>query len=333
MEGKSTLQAEKRKYPNAVKGNTMKQRKRMDVPGPRIAAIHDLAGFGRCSLCVVMPALSSMGTQVIPLPTALLSTHTGGFTGYTFLDLTEEMRKIAAHWSSLPLEFEAIYSGFLGNLEQICIVEEFIHRFRRDGAPVFVDPVMGDDGVLYATYTEEMRAAMKDLVRQADVICPNITEAFFLLDRPYENIALLHPREMRECVDCMLHDLAGYGPEKVVITGIETAGENGTPLIGTACLREKDVLPEFYMTPKVEVSYPGTGDLFASVLLGYLVRGRALKEAAAAAVGFVHLIVEETLRYAPQPRDGVIFEKYLYRLHEEPSAFFDKVKICRFDRY
>lgn len=177
-----------------------------------------------------------------------------------------------------------------------------------------------------------MRTAMKDLVKQADVICPNITEAFFLLDRSYENIALLNPQQMQECVDCLLHDLAEYGPGKVVITGIETTDENGTPLIGTACLREKGVLPEFYMTPKVEVSYPGTGDLFASVLLGYLIRGRTLREAAAAAVGFVHLVVEETLRYAPKPRDGVIFEQYLYRLHEEPSAFLDKVKICRFDR-
>ena len=306
----------------------MKQRKGTAVSVPRVAAIHDLAGFGRCSLCVIMPTLSAMGTQAIPLPTALLSTHTGGFSGYTFLDLTEEMRKIAVHWASLPLQFEAIYSGFLGNLEQICVVEDFIHQFRGEGAPVFVDPVMGDDGNLYATYTEEMRAAMKALVRQADVICPNITEAFLLLDRQYEDIGRMSPKEACECVGELLYDLAAYGPEGVVITGVETETKDGRQLIGAACLqRTEEAAAEFYMAPKVDASYPGTGDLFASVLLGYLVRGKTLKEAAAAAVGFVHLVVKDTWRYAPPQREGVIFEKHLYRLHSAPSAFLKHVDI------
>ena len=123
---------------------------------PRVAAIHDLSGFGRCSLTVAIPILSAMGVQCCPLPTAFLSTHTGGFTGFTFLDMTEEMPKVAAHWKSLGLRFQAIYSGFLGSEAQIGIVEDFIRTFRTPETLVVVDPVMGDDGRAYQTYTPEM---------------------------------------------------------------------------------------------------------------------------------------------------------------------------------
>ena len=118
---------------------------------PRVAAIHDLSGFGRCSLTVALPILSAMGLQCCPLPTAFLSTHTGGFTGFTFLDMTEEMPKVAAHWASLDIHFQGIYSGFLGSAAQIGVVEDFIRRFRGEDTVVVVDPVMGDGGKIYQT--------------------------------------------------------------------------------------------------------------------------------------------------------------------------------------
>ena len=141
-----------------------------------------MSGYGRCSLTVAIPILSAMGIQCCPLPTAFLSTHTGGFTDFTFLDMTDEMPKIARHWKSLGLRFDAVY-GFLGSARQITIVEDFIRDFRGDGV-VVVDPVMGDGGEVYRTYTPEMCAGMAQLARQADVITPNLTEAALLLGVP-----------------------------------------------------------------------------------------------------------------------------------------------------
>ena len=155
---------------------------------PRVAAIHDMSGFGRCSLTVAIPILSAMGVQCCPLPTAFLSTHTGGFEGFTFLDMTDEMPRIAAHWARLGLEFQAIYSGFLGSERQIGIVEDFIRRFRRPDTVVVVDPVMGDFGRIYQTYTAAMCGGMARLAALADVITPTLTEAALLLGQPYETL-------------------------------------------------------------------------------------------------------------------------------------------------
>ena len=126
------------------------------MPTPRVAAIHDMSGFGRCSLTVAIPVLSAMGLQCCPVPTAFLSTHTGEFEGFTFLDMTDEMPAIAAHWDTLGLHFHSIYSGFLGSERQIHIVEDFIRTFRRKDTIVVVDPVMGDHGAVYKTYTPAM---------------------------------------------------------------------------------------------------------------------------------------------------------------------------------
>ena len=146
------------------------------MPAPRIAAIHDLSCFGRCSLTIALPVLSAMGCQCCPLPTALLSAHTG-ISGFTFLDTTDEMRRISAHWSQLSLHFQAIYTGFLGSDRQLDVVGRFLDRFADSGTTVMVDPVMGDDGILYSTYTEELMRGMAGLCRRADIITPNLTES------------------------------------------------------------------------------------------------------------------------------------------------------------
>ncbi|MBQ3015108.1 MAG: bifunctional hydroxymethylpyrimidine kinase/phosphomethylpyrimidine kinase, partial [Clostridia bacterium] len=158
------------------------------LPPRRIAAIHDFSCVGRCALTVVIPTLSVMGYQTIPLPTALLSSHTGGVEGLYFRDLTADMHRIAAHFDRLEMTFGSIYTGFLGSVEQISVVREFINRFGKTPdetgkAPlVLVDPVMGDDGVLYATYTKELADGMRELSTHAEVLTPNLTEACFLTD-------------------------------------------------------------------------------------------------------------------------------------------------------
>ena len=166
---------------------TIEKRKRTMMT-PRVAAIHDMSGFGRCSLTVAIPILSAMGVQCCPLPTAFLSTHTGGFEGFTFLDMTDEMSKVADHWASLGLTFQAVYSGFLGSERQIGVVEDFIRRFRGPDTVVVVDPVMGDYGRVYQTYTAAMCSGMARLAELADVITPNLTEAALLLGQPYETL-------------------------------------------------------------------------------------------------------------------------------------------------
>lgn len=152
----------------------------------RVATIHDLSGFGKCSLTVVLPILSAAGIEVSALPTALLSTHTGGIDGYTYRDLTEDMRPIMSHWKSLDITFDAVYSGFLGSFKQLEIVREFFVNFKTEGNLILVDPVMADNGQLYKIFTPEFAIGMRSLCEMADIIVPNMTEATLLLNEPYQ---------------------------------------------------------------------------------------------------------------------------------------------------
>ena len=269
---------------------------------PRVAAIHDMSGFGRCSLTVAIPILSAMGVQCCPLPTAFLSTHTGGFEGFTFLDMTDEMPKVAAHWKQLDLGFRALYSGFLGSERQIGIVEDFIQNFRADGTIVVVDPVMGDHGKVYQTYTPAMCAGTAHLAAQADVITPNLTEAALLLGIPYEDL----PAGEAGCRE-IVEKLSLEGRRSVVLTGA-AAGEDAT---GAVCFDAADGRVHTVQTERVPREFHGTGDVFASVLTGALVRGASLTEAARAAVDFVKLCAERTAAEGLPMREGVDFEPLL----------------------
>lgn len=278
---------------------------------PRVAALHDLSCFGRCALTVVLPTLAAMGIQPIPLPTALLSTHTGGFTDLYFDDLTPEMEKITAHWRSIGLDFDAIYVGFLGSAVQIEVVERFIGEFRGD-APVLIDPVMGDDGVLYSTYTTEMVARVRALCAHADLITPNLTEACLLLDRPYRDTTAMTAAEAAAWADELLTGLRALGARAVVLTGlphgnvIRVAGAVGDARFTVSHAR-------------IPAGYPGTGDLFASVLLGRLLEAGtldidSLREAADSAAIFTARAIAITLEAGTPVRDGVLFEKLLCEL-------------------
>lgn len=273
---------------------------------PRVAAIHDLSGFGRCSLTIVLPTLAAMGVQCRPLPTAYLSTHTGGFTGNTFLDLTDQMAPVTAHWQSLHLTFDAVYSGFMGSRRQIELTAAFLQAFRDGRCLAVVDPVMGDHGKAYRTYTTEMCRAMAKLAQQADVITPNRTEAALLLDVPYGELRL------EDAADCRrwARALSLNGQRSVVLTGAEPA----VGVVGAACYDRETGMSELVTARRIEGQYHGTGDLFASVLTGALVRGRRLAEAARQAAGFVSLCAQRTLQAGIPPREGVEFEPLLWQL-------------------
>lgn len=272
---------------------------------PRVAAIHDLSGFGRCSLTVALPILSAMGVQCCPLPTAFLSTHTGGFEGFTFLDMTDEMPKVAAHWKTLDLGFQAIYSGFLGSERQIGIVENFIRDFRRENTVVVVDPVMGDHGAVYQTYTPAMCTGTARLAELADVITPNLTEAALLLGVRYDELPT-GEAGCREIVERLSLD----GRRSVVLTGAVTAPE----LTGAACFDAVSGGTDLIQTQRVPREFHGTGDVFASVLTGALVREETLPEAVRQAVEFVRACAQATARSGLPMREGVEFEPLLGRL-------------------
>lgn len=280
---------------------------------PCVTAIHDMSGFGRCSLTVAIPILSAMGIQCCPLPTAFLSTHTGGFADFTFLDMTDEMPKIARHWKSLGLRFNAVYSGFLGSARQITIVEDFIRDFRGDGI-VVVDPVMGDGGVVYRTYTPEMCAGMARLAQQADVITPNLTEAALLLGVPYGEL----PAGEVGC-RAIVERLSLEGRRSVVLTGASVEADS----TGAMCFDARTGRTEAVQTRRVDREFHGTGDVFSSVLTGALVQGKSLTEAAREAVEFVRACAERTAAAGLPMREGVDFEPLLGLLAKPVSSPLD----------
>lgn len=269
---------------------------------PRIAAIHDLSCFGRCSLTIALPVLSAMGCQCCPLPTALLSAHTG-FPGNTFLDLAAEMGRIAEHWAAMDLQFDAIYSGFLGSADQVDTVARFFDTFKKSDTAVIVDPVMGDHGTAYRTCTPELCWGMRVLAENADVITPNLTEAALLLDRPYEEIRQSDAYEV-------VRRLSLGGRRSVVLTGYSS--ESGQT--GALCFDRDSGESKAVQTPREPQDFSGTGDLFASVLAGGVARGVPLFQAAQAAADFVRDCIARTLAEGLTEQDGVDFEPLLGQL-------------------
>ena len=269
---------------------------------PRIAAIHDLSCFGRCSLTIALPVLSAMGCQCCPLPTALLSAHTG-FSGNTFLDLTVEMGRIADHWAAMDLQIDAIYSGFLGSADQVDTVARFFDTFKKSDTAVIVDPVMGDHGTAYRTCTPELCRGMRVLAENSDVITPNLTEAALLLDRPYEEIRQADAYEV-------VRRLSLGGRRSVVLTGYSS--EPGQT--GTLCFDRDSGESKAVQTPREPQDFSGTGDLFASVLAGGVAKGVPLFQAAQAAADFVRDCIARTLAEGLTEQDGVDFEPLLGQL-------------------
>ncbi len=276
---------------------------------PRAAAIHDMSGFGRCSLTVIIPVLSSMGIQVCPVPTALLSNHPGGFRSFSFHDFTEGLSEYVEHWKEINLDFDCIYSGFLGSLKQIDIVQNFFRDFKkREGQLIVVDPVMADGGKLYSTYTEEMKRKMGFLVQMADIVTPNPTEGCFLIDEPYGNGSFT-----LEKMKSILLRISDMGPKVVIITGFRD--EKGD----YANMAYDRLGNTFWRVgyENIPVQYPGTGDIFTSVLAGGIIRGESLPLALERATQFLSLAVKTTYEYGTPSREGVLLERVLNLLSRD----------------
>ncbi len=270
----------------------------------KIAAIHDIACFGRCSMQVVWPVLSRFGHQVCPLPTALLSSHTG-IEGFTFLDLSDEMDRITAHWKHLRLDFDAIYSGFLGSERQIDTVKGFIEDFSGKKTLVFVDPVMGDNGEIYKTYTKEMCKRMRLLCEYADIITPNLTEAYILLGKAYKKQS--DADELRILLDKLLK-IGKKEKRAVIITGVHNEQQDTIGAV-FAIKDNKEVSYGSSFATYYDCFFPGSGDLFASVLLGKVLNGGGIYESVKAAVQFISNVSAHTKRLGTPPEQGLNFEE------------------------
>ncbi len=262
----------------------------------RVLAINDISCVGKCSLTATLPILSACGVECTVLPTALLSTHTGGFTGYTFQDLTEEMPKITAHWKSLGLRFDYVYSGYLGSIAQIELVMQIARELLLPSGKLIVDPVMGDNGKLYDGFTKEYVAEMRCLCKMADYILPNETEACYLTDLPYP---------LGENTLSSLQKLTKLCP-RPIITGI--ARENKIAMAyreETPVLLEKDNVSGFFC---------GAGDVFASAFVACLANGKSQTECIELASDFVSDCIRRSAREIPDKRYGLPFEKEIFSL-------------------
>ncbi len=282
---------------------------------PRVMAVHDLSGIGRSSLAAVIPVLSTLGVQTCALPTAILSTDTSQFTGFSFLSLTGEMHKFINHWRTLGLRFDAIYSGFLGSAAQVDIVHACLDEFGGPETLAVIDPVLGDNGNLYATMDNEMVAGMRRLVSRADVITPNLTEASLLLNEPCR--AALSVSAARD----WLRRLSGLGPRVVLITSAVLDDDASGSYV--LVYERKPGNKEYFWRVSCEyipADFPGTGDIFTSVLTGSLLRNEDLTIACARAMRFVATGIRESLAMQAPSREGIVLEAVLGFLNGPLSA-------------
>jgi pyridoxine kinase len=264
----------------------------------KILTVQDISCVGQCSLTVALPVISACGIETAVLPSSVLSTHTAGFKGYTFRDLTDDMDAILAHWKKENITFDAFYTGYVSEA-QIPIILRIMEETARKGALRIVDPVMADNGKLYPGFNESFPSKMVALCKGADVILPNLTEAAFLLGQEYVGSGYT-----KEFIEDMLKKLYNLGAKNVVLTGVSFKDDE----LGCACYDGKTVT--YYFNKKIDVSMHGTGDVYASSFAGALCRGKTIPEAAALAADFV----VESIKATMGDKDhwyGVKFEKAL----------------------
>ncbi len=264
----------------------------------RIVTVQDISCIGKCSLTVALPIISAMGVETAVVPTAVLSTHTA-FKGFTFRDLTSDIKPIADHWKQEELGFDAIYTGYLGSFEQLELVSEFFDDFGTSDNMIIVDPVMGDYGKLYPGFTQEFADKMAELCGKADIIVPNMTEASFMLGIDYkETYDEAYAKDI-------LKKLCSKGAKKAVLTGINYVDGK----IGVMCYDSKTETYSTYFRDKINASYHGTGDVFASTLTGALVRGFSFEKALEIAVDYTVECIKATNEDSNSRWYGVNFEE------------------------
>lgn len=271
----------------------------------RIALINDITGFGRCSIAVMAPIVSAMKIQAVPIPTAILSTHTQ-FPIYYFDDYTSKMSDYIQTYKDLDLEFDAIATGFLGSKEQVDIVIDFIKTFKKENSFVLVDPVMGDHGKLYTTYTPEMCMKMKELVKYADLMTPNLTELVTLVDKPYP----LKLPTFDELED-MCEQLSKQGPTHIVVTGIPF---NDKQILNFIYNKGEDY--QIVMVDRIGKDRCGTGDVLASVIAGSYLNGKNFYQSVKQATNFASKCISYCEKIHLPHYYGLCFEEYLCELGE-----------------
>lgn len=273
----------------------------------RIITIQDISCVGKCSLTVALPIISAMGVEASVLPTAVLSTHTA-FKGFTFRDLTSDIKPICDHWKNEKIHFDAIYTGYLGSFEQLDLMHKLIADFGGGDTLTIVDPCMADNGKLYPGFTQEFAFAMAKLCGKANVVVPNLTEASFMLGIPYVEAGY-----DEDYIKDILKKIAALGAGKVVLKGIQFAEDQQNlkgvaGKIGIAAYDAKEDKFSWYFHKKMPVSFHGTGDIFASVLTGALMRGLSLEKSYSLAADFVVESIRQTLSHKDYNWYGVDFE-------------------------
>lgn len=265
----------------------------------RLVAINDISGFGKCSLTVALPIISAAGVETICMPTAVLSTHTGGFSGYTYRDLTCDMPAIGEHWKSINLNPDAIYSGFLGSFDQIDIVKKFADDFKTENNLFIADPCMADHGKMYAIFDEKFAKAMAELCSKADIILPNITESCFMTGAEFKEGI-----QTEEYIEDLLNKLLDMGAKNVVLTGVSFEEDK----VGAACMSE-DRVAKYYFENRLPGAYHGTGDVFASAFCGALLNGFSIYESMSISVRYVCDCIKRTQSMENPITYGVDFER------------------------
>lgn len=263
----------------------------------RIVTIQDISCVGKCSLTVALPIISAMGIETVVIPTAVLSTHTA-FKNFTYRDLTGDLPKIAKHWKQEKFDFDGIYTGYLGSIEQIDILKEFFKQFKTPNNFIFIDPVMADNGKLYAGFDENFVKEMKELCKMADIIVPNLTEASYMLEKEYkENY---NEQEIKD----ILIELSNLGPQYIVLTGVSFKNNE----LGVMSYNKKTNEFFTYFKEKIPAKYHGTGDIFASTLVGAITNNNTLEEGLKIAVDYVWETINDTYKTNKKDAYGVNFE-------------------------
>lgn len=269
----------------------------------KILTIQDISCVGQCSLTVALPVISACGVETCVLPSAVLSTHTGGFKGYTFRDLTEDMPSIKDHWVKEGIKFDAVYTGYLGSTKQIEYVEDIMNSVGTDGSLKIVDPAMADNGNLYPGFNEEFVEAMKELCGKADYLLPNITEACFLTGVEYKT------EYDREYVDELIEKLTALGCKNIILTGVSYVADK------TGVVVYERGSYSYYEHEKLSNGCHGTGDIYASAFVGACVRGKSAYDAAKIAADYTFECIKATAE-EENHWYGAKFEPVLIKLIE-----------------
>ena len=264
----------------------------------RVAAIHDISGFGKCSLTVALPVISVAGIEVCPVPTAVFSAHTAVPGKFSCRDLTDDLSAFIEHWKSLKLSFDAIYSGYLGSIKQIDTVIGFIDSFKTANTAIIIDPVMADDGKLYNLFDLEFVKEMRLLCKKADIIVPNITEALLLVGKEYEKGPY-----SKEFIEELLRALSQFAP-KVVLTGVSLDCNN----VGAVCFDSEKNEIGYHLHACIPGIYHGSGDVLASALVAALMSGKTLAQSVEIAVDFTVSSINRTANGLSNHCYGIDFE-------------------------